>query len=71
MHVKPMLITYTNHQNIYILRLLNGHLNITPSSGHLYIIAITNYFSKWFEVIALKEVKASYVVKFIKNHVVY
>ncbi|XP_075098841.1 uncharacterized protein LOC142175752 [Nicotiana tabacum] len=27
------------------------------SGGHLYILAATDYFSKWAEVIALKEVK--------------
>ena len=32
---------------------------ITPKSfvGHAYILAATNYFSKWAEVVPLKEVK--------------
>jgi hypothetical protein len=35
------------------------------SIGHLYILAATNYFSKWAEVISLKEVKKENVVNFI------
>jgi len=35
------------------------------------ILAITDYFSKWAEVIPLREVKASDVVKFVKHHVIY
>jgi len=46
---------------------------ITPptSKEHLFILAITDYFSKWVEAIPLREVKTSDVVKFIKHHVLY
>jgi len=46
---------------------------ISPFSfkGHRYILAITNYFSKWAEAIPLKEVKAAEVIKFIKHHIIY
>ena len=46
---------------------------ISPSStkGHLFILAITDYLSKWAEVIPLIEVKTSNVVNFIKHHVIY
>jgi len=46
---------------------------ISPSSfkGHQFILAITDYFSKWEEAIPLKEVKTSDVIKFIKHYVVY
>jgi hypothetical protein len=30
-----------------------------------------DYFTKWVEVIPLKEVKASDVVKFVKTHILY
>ncbi|XP_070047078.1 uncharacterized protein [Nicotiana tomentosiformis] len=33
--------------------------------GHLYILAATDYFSKWAEVVALKEVKKENVASFI------
>ncbi|XP_020266588.1 uncharacterized protein LOC109842087 [Asparagus officinalis] len=36
-----------------------------------FILAITDYFSKWAKAIQLKEVKMSDVVKFIKHHIIY
>jgi len=52
---------------------IDGIRPITPptSKGHQFILAITDYFSKWAEAIPLKEVKTSDVVKFIKHHVLY
>ncbi|KAF3650599.1 putative homeobox-leucine zipper protein ROC8-like [Capsicum annuum] len=41
------------------------------SGGHLYILAATDYFSKWAEVIALKEVKKKIIVNFIRVNIVY
>jgi hypothetical protein len=41
------------------------------SVGHLYILAATDYFSKWAEVISLKEVKKENVVNFIRTHLIY
>ena len=35
------------------------------SSGHLYILVVTDYFSKWAEVVSLKEVKKENVANFI------
>ena len=43
-----------------------------PSSrGHRFILAATDYFSRWAESIPLKEVKAENVIKFFKDHVLY
>ena len=39
--------------------------------GHRFILAITDYFSKWVETIPLIEVKTFNVVNFIKHHVIY
>ena len=46
---------------------------ISPSStrGHRFILAITDYFSKWAEAMLLVEVKTSNVVNFIKHHVIH
>jgi len=46
---------------------------IDPSSmkGHRFILAITDYFSKWAETIPLIKVKTSNVVNFIKHHVIH
>jgi transposase InsO family protein len=41
------------------------------SAGHLYILAMTDFFSKWAEVISLKEVKKENVVNFIRTHLIY
>jgi len=46
---------------------------ISPSStkGHRFILAITDYFSKWVEAIPLIEVKTSNVVNFIEHYVIH
>ena len=46
---------------------------IAPKSSrlHHYILAATDYFSKWSEAIPLKAVKAEDVAKFIKTHIIY
>ncbi|KAM1699106.1 hypothetical protein ACFX13_030926 [Malus domestica] len=46
---------------------------ITPksSAGEVYILAATDYFSKWAEAIPLREVKKETVVRFIKEHIIH
>ncbi|BFG37603.1 hypothetical protein CerSpe_238780 [Prunus speciosa] len=46
---------------------------ITPKSSddHSYILAATDYFSKWAEVVPLKEVKKENVVSFIKVNIIH
>ncbi|KAI3456919.1 hypothetical protein Pfo_013582 [Paulownia fortunei] len=41
------------------------------SSRHLYILAATDYFSKWAEAIPLKEVKKKNVADFIRINIIY
>ncbi|XP_059310872.1 uncharacterized protein LOC132062290 [Lycium ferocissimum] len=41
------------------------------SGGHLYILAVTDYFSKWAEAVALKEVKKENVANFIRVNIIY
>ncbi|XP_060200582.1 uncharacterized protein LOC132628835 [Lycium barbarum] len=41
------------------------------SGGHLYILAATDYFSKWAEVVSLKEVKRENVENFIRVNIIY
>jgi len=48
-----------------------GPISPPSSKGHQFILAITDYFSKWAEAIPLREVKASDVIKFVKHHVIY
>jgi len=46
---------------------------ISPPSvkGHRFILAITDYFSKWAEAVPLAEVKTTNVINFIKHHVIH
>src|SRR5436189_3863376 len=46
---------------------------ISPLSAkvHRFILAVTDYFSKWAEAIPLREVKTSDFIQFIKHHVIY
>ncbi|KAL0381651.1 UNVERIFIED_CONTAM: hypothetical protein Sangu_0229400 [Sesamum angustifolium] len=45
---------------------------LTKSSvGHLYILAATDYFSKWAEAVPLKEVKKENVADFIRINIIY
>ncbi|KAA0051627.1 protein NYNRIN-like [Cucumis melo var. makuwa] len=46
---------------------------ITPksSAGHCYILAATDYFSKWAEAIPLREAKKENVANFIRTHIIY
>ncbi|KAL0311581.1 UNVERIFIED_CONTAM: hypothetical protein Sangu_2452800 [Sesamum angustifolium] len=41
------------------------------SGGHLYILAATDYFSKWAEAVPLKKVKKENAADFIRTHIIY
>lgn len=48
-----------------------GPITLTSTKGHCYILVIIDYFSKWAEAVTLREIKASYIVWFIKAHLIY
>src|SRR4051812_1219414 len=48
-----------------------GPINPPSSRGHRFILAITEYFSKWAVAIPHREVKATDVVKFVKHQLIY
>ncbi|CAM8892537.1 unnamed protein product [Rhodiola kirilowii] len=48
-----------------------GPINPKVSNGHTYILAATDYFSKWVEAVTLREVKKENVVDFITKHIIY
>jgi len=48
-----------------------GPISPSLTKGHQFILAITDYFSKWAEAIPLSEIKTSNVVNFIKHHVIH
>ncbi|XP_070029318.1 uncharacterized protein [Nicotiana sylvestris] len=41
------------------------------SGRHLFILAATDYFSKWAETVSLKEVKKENVANFIRVNIIY
>ena len=48
-----------------------GPFKPSSSLGHQYILAGTDYFSKWAEAVPLKEVRSEDVARFIRNHIIY
>ncbi|XP_048425095.1 uncharacterized protein K02A2.6-like [Pyrus x bretschneideri] len=40
-------------------------------AGEAYILAATDYFSKWAKAIPLREVKKETVIRFIKEHIIH
>jgi hypothetical protein len=48
-----------------------GPINPPSSKGHKFILAATDYFSKWAEAVPLKEVKAENVEDFIRTNLIY
>ncbi|XP_074270212.1 uncharacterized protein LOC141593157 [Silene latifolia] len=48
-----------------------GPLTPKASNGQEYILAGTDYFSKWAEAITLQEVKKENVVNFIRTQIIY
>jgi hypothetical protein len=50
---------------------LISKINPPSSKGHQYILAITDYFTKWVEAIPMKSVTWKDVVNFIKEHAIH
>jgi hypothetical protein len=48
-----------------------GKINPPSSKGHQYVLAITDYFTKWVEAIPMKSVTLKDVVNFVKEHVIH
>ncbi|XP_028067692.1 protein NYNRIN-like [Camellia sinensis] len=45
---------------------------VPPSSaGYRYILTAMDYFSKWAEAVALKDIKSTVVSEFIRTHIIY
>jgi hypothetical protein len=42
-----------------------------PSSGHRFILAATDYFSKWAEVVPLREVKSENDIRFVERQIIF
>jgi hypothetical protein len=50
---------------------LIGQIYPSSSKGHKFILAATDYFTKWVEAISLKMAMPKDIIAFIKEHIVY
>ncbi|KAK1694107.1 hypothetical protein QYE76_010804 [Lolium multiflorum] len=48
-----------------------GKIHPASSKKHEFILAITDYFTKWVEAVPMKKVKSEDVIKFVKEHVIH
>jgi hypothetical protein len=48
-----------------------GAIEPPSARGHHFILAATDYFSKWAEAIPLREVKSDNVINFLERHIIY
>jgi hypothetical protein len=48
-----------------------GKINPPSSKGHQFILAITDYFTKWVEAVPMKSVTLRDVINFVKEHVIH
>jgi hypothetical protein len=48
-----------------------GKINPPSSKGHKFILAITDYFTKWVEAVPMKSVASRDVIQFVKEHVIH
>jgi hypothetical protein len=48
-----------------------GKINPPSSKGHQFILAITDYFTKWVEAVPMKSVASKDVISFVKEHIIH
>jgi hypothetical protein len=48
-----------------------GKINPPSSKGHQFILAITDYFTKWVEAVPMKSVASRDVIQFVKEHAIH
>jgi transposase InsO family protein len=48
-----------------------GKINPPSSKGYQFILAITDYFTKWVEAIPMKSVASKDIINFVKGHVIH
>ena len=48
-----------------------GQINPPSSKGHRFVLVATDYFTKWTEVVPLKNMTHREVIEFITEHIIY
>jgi hypothetical protein len=47
-----------------------GQIHHPSSKGHRFVLVATNYFTKWTEVVPLKNMTHKEVIEFITEHII-
>ena len=64
----------SDFQAMAIQRMGYGHDRASQPptcKGHKWILAATDYFTKWVEAVPMRNVTANDVVNFVKEHIIY
>ncbi|KAL4187203.1 hypothetical protein AMTRI_Chr09g17740 [Amborella trichopoda] len=48
-----------------------GPIDPTSTMDHVFILAATDYFSKWAEAVPLKQVPGTTLVNFVRHRIIY
>jgi hypothetical protein len=48
-----------------------GKINPSSSKGHQWILAITDYVTKWVDAIPMKSIAMKDVIKFLREHAIH
>jgi 1-acyl-sn-glycerol-3-phosphate acyltransferase len=48
-----------------------GQIHPSPSKGHRFVLVAMDYFTKWTEVVPLKNMTHKEVIEFIMEHVIH
>ena len=48
-----------------------GQINPPSSKGHQWVLAITDYFTKWVEAVPMRSVASKDVISFVKEHIIH
>ena len=48
-----------------------GQINPPSSKGHHFVLVATDYFTKWTEVVLLKNMTHKKVIEFITEHIIH
>ena len=48
-----------------------GQINPPSSKGHQWVLAVTDYFTKWVEAVPMRFVASKDVISFVKEHIIH
>ena len=48
-----------------------GQINPPSSKGHQWVLAVTDYFTKWVEAVPMRSVASKDVINFVKEHFIH